>query len=144
MRPPSLYDPVFLSLVTQQLMGRFNPRLYRMIFDIVRFNLFALDLLKEPLKDGKEISIGEYLDREGYGDGFKEDYLLVRFSCASLSTTSPRSKLTPQPMTGAIWSTPADQAALDFPASTLIRFFHNHHLLQLTGKPSWLTIKGGA
>ncbi|KAK1923361.1 hypothetical protein DB88DRAFT_490915 [Papiliotrema laurentii] len=107
-----------------QVGNLFNPRLYRMIFDIVRFNLFALDLLKEPLKDGKEISIGEYLDREGYGDGFKEDYLL--------------------PMTGAIWSTPADQAALDFPASTLIRFFHNHHLLQLTGKPSWLTIKGGA
>lgn len=55
----------------------FNPRLYRMIFDILRFNLFALDLLKEPLKNGKEISIGEYLDREGYGAGFKEDYLLV-------------------------------------------------------------------
>lgn len=47
-------------------------------------------------------------------------------------------------MTGAIWSTPADKAALDFPAETLIRFFHNHHLLQLTGKPKWLTVKGGA
>ncbi len=23
-----------------------------------------------------EISIGEYLEREGYGEGFKEDYLL--------------------------------------------------------------------
>jgi predicted NAD/FAD-binding protein len=52
-----------------------NPRLYRMIFDILRFNLFALDILKEEGKD--ELSIGEYLDREGYGDGFKEDYLLV-------------------------------------------------------------------
>lgn len=47
-------------------------------------------------------------------------------------------------MTGAIWSTPADKAALDFPASTLVRFFHNHHLLQLTGKPKWLTVKGGS
>jgi predicted NAD/FAD-binding protein len=46
-----------------------------MIFDILRFNLFALDILKEEGKD--EMSIGEYLDREGYGDGFKEDYLLV-------------------------------------------------------------------
>jgi predicted NAD/FAD-binding protein len=46
-----------------------------MIFDILRFNLFALDILKEEGKD--ELSIGEYLDREGYGDGFKEDYLLV-------------------------------------------------------------------
>jgi len=53
-----------------------NPRLYRMIFDVLRFNLFALDILKEEETD--DMSIGEYLDREGYGDGFKEDYLLVR------------------------------------------------------------------
>jgi len=47
-----------------------------MIFDVLRFNLFALDILKEEETD--DMSIGEYLDREGYGDGFKEDYLLVR------------------------------------------------------------------
>lgn len=46
-----------------------------MIFDVLRFNLFALDILKEEGTD--DMSIGEYLDREGYGDGFKEDYLLV-------------------------------------------------------------------
>jgi len=46
-----------------------------MIFDVLRFNLFALDILKEEETD--DMSIGEYLDREGYGDGFKEDYLLV-------------------------------------------------------------------
>ncbi len=49
-----------------------------------------------------------------------------------------------QPMTAAIWSTPADKAGLDFPAETLIRFFWNHHLMQITGKPKWLTIKGGS
>ncbi|RSH88935.1 hypothetical protein EHS25_002597 [Saitozyma podzolica] len=101
----------------------FNPRLYRMVFDVLRFNVFAKDLLRAEETVGK-MSIGEYLEREGYGDGFKEDYLL--------------------PMTAAIWSTAADQAALDFPALTLIRFFHNHHLLQLTGKPKWLTVQGGA
>lgn len=47
-------------------------------------------------------------------------------------------------MTAAIWSTPADKAGLDFPAETLIRFFWNHHLMQITGKPKWLTIKGGS
>ena len=55
----------------------FNPRLYRMIFDVIRFNLFALDLLKEEVRSGTEMSIGEYLDRERYSDGFKEDYLFV-------------------------------------------------------------------
>jgi predicted NAD/FAD-binding protein len=58
-----------------KLMCSLNPRLYRMIFDVLRFNLFALDILKEEGTD--DMSIGEYLDREGYGDGFKEDYLLV-------------------------------------------------------------------
>ena len=49
-----------------------------MVFDILRFNVFALDLLAEEGKLGeKEMSIGEYLARERYGDGFKEDYLLV-------------------------------------------------------------------
>jgi predicted NAD/FAD-binding protein len=46
-------------------------------------------------------------------------------------------------MTAAVWSTPPDVCAIDFPAKTLIRFMYNHHLLQITGKPSWLTIKGG-
>ena len=109
-----------------------------MIFDILRFNLFALDILNEEGTDG--MSIGQYLDREGYGDGFKEDYLLVSFRLHLFEMN----QLTIQPMTAATWSTPADQAALDFPATTLIRFFHNHHLLQIEGKPKWLTVQGGS
>jgi hypothetical protein len=40
-------------------------------------------------------------------------------------------------------STPPGLCALDFPAWSHIRFLHNHHLLQLTRKPPWLTIDGG-
>lgn len=47
-------------------------------------------------------------------------------------------------MTAAIWSTPPDKAALDFPAFTLIRFMHNHHLLQILDRPTWLTVKEGS
>ena len=47
-------------------------------------------------------------------------------------------------MTAAIWSTPPDKAALDFPAFTLLRFMHNHALLQLIDRPQWLTVKGGS
>lgn len=47
-------------------------------------------------------------------------------------------------MTAAIWSAPPDKCSLDFPARTLLRFMHNHHLLQLVGKPAWLTIPGGS
>jgi len=95
-----------------------------MIFDIIRFNQFALDLLKEEERsqvyrngngngtangNGKEVhkadvqeTIGEYLDREGYSDAFRDDYLI--------------------PMTAAVWSTSPDKCSLEFPAVTLVRF----------------------
>lgn len=85
-----------------------------MIFDIVRFNQFALDLLKleqksEEFTNGngvhhieKQETIGEYLDREGYSDAFRDDYLI--------------------PMTAAVWSTSPDKCSLEFPAVTLVRF----------------------
>jgi predicted NAD/FAD-binding protein len=47
-------------------------------------------------------------------------------------------------MTAAIWSTAPNACSLNFPALTLIRFMHNHHLLQVTDRPNWLTIKNGA
>lgn len=90
-----------------------------MIFDIVRFNQFALDLLKVEV-DGSNnananaktngtketvdetTTIGEYLDREGYSEAFKNDYLI--------------------PMTAAVWSTSPDKCSLEFPAITLVRF----------------------
>ncbi|KAI7230766.1 FAD/NAD(P)-binding domain-containing protein [Hortaea werneckii] len=117
----------------------FRLRHWRMIFDIVRFNQFALDLLADEDDDGidrlgsppkyrkfaADMSIGEYLDREGYSQAFRDDYLI--------------------PMTAAVWSTSPDKASLEFPAATLIRFMWNHHLLStLAARPPWLTIPGGS
>jgi predicted NAD/FAD-binding protein len=96
--------------------------MWRMIFDIIRFNQFALDLLREDDitpeqfangngkangkskygEDRKQESIGEYLEREGYSDAFRDDYLI--------------------PMTAAVWSTSPDKCSLEFPAVTLVRF----------------------
>ena len=93
-----------------------------MIFDIVRFNQFALDVLVEdesakPYVNGfndqnsngyhenlRQESIGEYLEREGYSDAFRDDYLI--------------------PMTAAVWSTSPDKCSLEFPAVTLVRFLY--------------------
>jgi len=112
---------------------------WRMIFDIIRFNQFALDLIADDEEGGlerlgssvkrrryaRDMSIGEYLDREGYSQGFKDDYLI--------------------PMTAAVWSTSPDKASLEFPAQTLIRFMWNHHLLStVAARPPWLTIAGGS
>ena len=131
-----------LSAVFAQKSNFFDPRMWQMIFDIVRFNQFALDLLS--VEDESEIdisgangaaenvgkpapqqSIGEYLDREGYSDAFRNDYLI--------------------PMTASVWSTSPDKASLEFPAITLIRFMWNHHLLTtVAARPTWMTIVGGS
>lgn len=47
-------------------------------------------------------------------------------------------------MTAAIWSCPPDKAGLNFPAFTLLKFMHNHHLLQILDRPTWLTLKNGS
>ena len=136
-----------LSAVFAQNSNIFRLRMWQMIFDIIRFNQFALDLLSseeesevdvsgangsmangsafaEP-KQHKQQSIGEYLDREGYSEAFRNDYLI--------------------PMTASVWSTSPDKASLEFPAITLVRFMWNHHLLTTVAtRPTWMTIPGGS
>ncbi|SJL08016.1 uncharacterized protein ARMOST_11375 [Armillaria ostoyae] len=106
----------------------FDATLWRMLYDIFRFNASARRLVsrwsKAHIDDCNDYSIGEYLERGAYSDTFRDNYLI--------------------PMTAAIWSTPPNTCVLDFPARTLIQFMHNHFLLQLTGKPSWLIFKDGS
>ncbi|KAI1136663.1 FAD/NAD(P)-binding domain-containing protein [Hypoxylon sp. FL0543] len=117
-----------LDAIFCQRKNIFSVRMWRLIFDIVRFNQFALDLLKDD--DGDSYArptetIGQYLDREGYSETFRNDYLI--------------------PMTAAVWSTSPDKCALEFPAVTLVRFMWNHHLLSTVAtRPDWLTLEGGA
>jgi predicted NAD/FAD-binding protein len=113
-----------LNSVFAQRSNLVSPRFWRMVFDIVRFNQFSLDILGEN-SDTNEESIGDYLKREGYSDAFRDDYLI--------------------PMTACVWSTGADKCALEFPAVTLVRFMWNHHLLSTVAKrPDWMTIPGGS
>jgi hypothetical protein len=46
-------------------------------------------------------------------------------------------------MLGCIWSCPTAQM-LRFPVATMIRFCHNHGLLQITRRPQWWKVAGGA
>ena len=59
----------------------------------------------------------------GFGDTFRDWYLL--------------------PMLGCIWSCPTDQM-LQFPVATMVRFCHNHGLIQVNNRPQWYTVQGGA
>ncbi|TPX15219.1 uncharacterized protein E0L32_004777 [Thyridium curvatum] len=116
-----------LDAVFCQRRNLLSPRLWRMIFDIIRFNQFALDLIRDDAasKTKSDMTIGEYLERQGYSDAFRDDYLI--------------------PMTAAVWSTSPDKCSLEFPAVTLVRFMWNHHLLSTVAKrPDWLTIPVGS
>jgi predicted NAD/FAD-binding protein len=98
-----------------------RPRFWRMLLAINRFNQEAVAALDNPAT--RELTLGEYVRRRGYGDDFFNLYLV--------------------PMSSAVWSTPPE-LMLSFPATTLLRFFHNHGFLGLHTQHPWLTIEGGS
>ena len=111
-----------LNSVFAQRRNLINPRFLRMLKDIVRFNrqttaMAATDGLLES------ISVGDFLDRHAYCSEFRHWYLL--------------------PMAGCIWSCPTEQM-LAFPLATFVRFCSNHGLIQVTNRPQWHTVMGGA
>lgn len=98
-----------------------NPRFLRMLGDVLRLSGDADRLLADPTV--AELTLGQLMRREGYSDAFTDWYLI--------------------PMGDAIWSTPPGDM-LDYPALTFLRFCDNHGLLHVTGKPQWLSVRGGA
>jgi predicted NAD/FAD-binding protein len=112
-----------LNTVFAQRRNLLRPRFLRMLADIVRFNKLATALATQGAEAELVEPIGDFLDRHGFGVTFREWYFL--------------------PMIGCIWSCPTDQM-LRFPVATMIRFCHNHGLIQVTDRPQWYTVRGGA
>ena len=110
-----------LNHLFAQRRNLFRPRFIRMLWSIDRFNREAVDALEDPAWAG--ITLGEYVRRRNYGADFLALYLV--------------------PMSSAVWSTPPDKM-LGFPATTLLRFFHNHGFLGLHTQHQWWTVDGGA
>jgi predicted NAD/FAD-binding protein len=100
-----------------------RPAFWHMLADIVRFNRIGTRIAQDGDTAASALTIGAFLDAHRFGSAFRDAYLL--------------------PMVGSIWSCPIEQL-LAFPAATLLRFFHNHGLLQLADRPQWLTVRGGA
>jgi predicted NAD/FAD-binding protein len=96
-----------------------RPDFYRMLADVIRFNRQAPAFIeKDP-----HITLGACLDELKMGDWFRHYYLLA--------------------MGAAIWSCPLE-TVMEFPASTFVRFFKNHGLLNLVRRPQWYTVTGGS
>jgi len=112
-----------LSSVFSQRRNLFRPRFLSMLADLLRFNRQATALGASGGEAALAQPIGDFLDQHRYGQPFRDWYLL--------------------PMLGCIWSCPTDQM-LRFPIATMIRFCHNHGLLQVADRPQWYTVRGGA
>ena len=112
-----------LATVFAQKRNLLSPRFLGMLSDLLRFNRLCTHLAVE----GKDAELAEplqaFLDRHRFGSAFRNWYFL--------------------PMLGCIWSCPTDQM-LQFPVATMIRFCHNHGLLQVNDRPQWHTVVGGA
>ncbi len=112
-----------LDTVFAQRRNLVAPRFWWMLREILRFNRLATALAEGGQADALEEPLGDFLARHHFGAAFREGYLLPMIAC--------------------IWSCPLDQM-LRFPVATLIRFCHNHGLLQVEGRPSWYTVEGGS
>jgi len=106
-----------------------RPAFWRMLADLMRFNRIATAMAQRGVGSASQPSgealqsIGEFLDHHRFSTVFRDWYFL--------------------PMIGCIWSCPTDQM-LRFPIDTMIRFCHNHGLIQITNRPRWFTVRGGA
>ncbi|MCA9400975.1 MAG: FAD-dependent oxidoreductase [Candidatus Omnitrophica bacterium] len=98
-----------------------NPRHYRMLMDIHRFNQESVEVLNK--EEYQSYTIEQYIKERRYGQDMLHKYLV--------------------PMSSAVWSTPPSMM-LRFPILTLVRFFKNHGFLGLTTHYQWRTVEGGS
>ena len=97
-----------------------RPAFLRMLGEYRRFNREARLLLDEG---DNRASLGDWLEERRFSHAFIHRLLV--------------------PQASAVWS--ADPAQMwSFPARFIVRFFDNHWMLGLTGRPKWRTVTGGA
>ena len=112
-----------LATVFAQKRNLVSPRFLGMLSDLLRFNRVCTQLAVQGRDADLSERLQSFLDRHDFGTAFRDWYFL--------------------PMLGCIWSCPTDQM-LQFPVATMIRFCHNHGLLQVSQRPQWHTVIGGA
>ena len=112
-----------LNTVFAQRSNLLRPGFWRMLRDIARFNRETTALALKGEEAALDQTTGAFLTLHGFSVEFRDWYFLPMISC--------------------IWSCPVDQI-LHFPVATLIRFCHNHGLIQATDRPQWRTVRDGS
>lgn len=110
-----------VNLLFGQRRNLLNLRYWKMLMQIARFNRETVVELENP-RNG-DISLRDYVKARDYGDDFLHWYL--------------------SPMAAAVWSSPPARIE-EFPAKTLMRFWHNHGFLGLDTQHPWRTVSGGS
>ena len=112
-----------LNTVFAQRGNLVNPRFWRMLSDVIRFNALCTRIAQEQSEQALQQPLKDFLSTHKFSEQFRDWYFL--------------------PMLGCIWSCPTDQM-LQFPVATMIRFCHNHGLIQVMNRPQWFSVVGGA
>ena len=112
-----------LKIVFAQRGNLVNPRFWRMLADVMRFNALCTRIATDQREKELQQPLSDFLRTHKFSEPFRDWYFL--------------------PMLGCIWSCPTDQM-LQFPVATMIRFCHNHGLIQVTNRPQWFSVVGGA
>ncbi len=98
-----------------------DPRHWLLLREIIRYFKVANESLQTT--QPSSLTIGEFLKQNRFSPSLANKFVL--------------------PMAAAIWSTPPE-GIFDYPASTLLRFMKNHHLLGIGIQLQWKTVKGGS
>lgn len=115
------YNGMGLDKLFAQRRNILRPRFHAMVLSIMRFFRIARKALENPAS--LECTVAEFIDRHRLGNDFLDFYLV--------------------PMSSAVWSTEPGRIR-DFPALSLIRFFHNHGFLGVSTHHPWFTVSGGS
>lgn len=110
-----------LDTVFTQRSNITSPSFLRMLKDVLRFGKEAPRVLEHGASNYSGMTLGAYLAKHKYSKAFIDNYIL--------------------PMCAAVWSIPSS-TVLNFPITMLVRFWVNHHLLDITQRPVWRVVKG--
>lgn len=125
------YNGMGFNKLFAQRRNMANPRFLAFVSEIMRFFRVGRRWLDDEARgdtsgehaefDGEDLTA--FCKRHRFGDDFLDLYLV--------------------PMSSAVWSTEPG-LILDFPAATLLHFFHNHGFLGVRTHHPWFTVEGGS
>lgn len=114
------YNGTSLNGIFAQRKNICNPKFWRMLSDISKFNNVAKSFAKS---DDVDTTLEQFLEPLNLSASCINDYIL--------------------PMTAAIWSNNSATAG-QIPARFICEFYENHGMLNINQRPQWYSIPGGS